>query len=278
MILAIVPSNPTSELINPTMAVNNTMTSREIAELTKKNHFHIMRDIKTLIADEAVSDVINDTKLGLVKIVSYKDAKGEMREMYELDFKATMTLVTGYDAKRRSLIINRWIELETGKATPAYLMTDPDRMIKDVLPELQATIEMAKLFGLQGNQALLSANKAIRTYYGVDCMDMLDIKGLESLDQKQYFSPSYIGLNCFSPVITPIMVNKKLKEAGLQIETRDSKNKLIWVMTEAGKEYGNLIDVDINSKEHSSKKKTPIQQLKWITKVATLIGGESIHF
>ena len=39
--------------------------------------------------------------------------------MYLLDFHATMTLFSGYDAKRRAMVIDRWIKLETGQAEPA---------------------------------------------------------------------------------------------------------------------------------------------------------------
>jgi len=169
------------------------------------------------------------------------------------------------------------IVLPSIRKTGVY-MSDFNRTktLEFIVPEIEAAGRLASFFGLEGNELKLKANKVIRNQYNVDCMELLDLKGLESPDQKQYFTVSYIGLNCFNPPIAATVVNKKLKEAGLQIETRGLKDKLIWVMTEAGKEYGNLIDVDVNSKDNPSKKKTNVQQLKWIAKVATLIGGKSI--
>lgn len=46
--------------------------------------------------------------------------------MYLLDFDATMTLITGYDARRRALVIKRWRELEERAAKPADPMAVPD--------------------------------------------------------------------------------------------------------------------------------------------------------
>lgn len=52
--------------------------------------------------------------------------------MYLLDFEATMTLVTGYDAKRRSQVIARWVELEKQKHDPMKTLNDPAAM-RDLL-------------------------------------------------------------------------------------------------------------------------------------------------
>ncbi len=52
--------------------------------------------------------------------ISLPDSYGRPQPAYLLDFKATLTLVTGYDSVRRGKVIDRWLTLETGKATPAY--------------------------------------------------------------------------------------------------------------------------------------------------------------
>lgn len=89
-----------------------TMTSLEIANITGKNHAHVMRDIRTLL-DQGV----NESNFGLV---NYKDRKGETRPCYELTKKGCLILASGYDALLREKIINRWEELEKEKRNGGF--------------------------------------------------------------------------------------------------------------------------------------------------------------
>ena len=86
-----------------------TMTSLEIAEVTGKNHAHIMRDIRNLL-----SQGVSESNFGLS---SYKQAQpnGGTKNVpcYELTKKGCLILASGYDALLREKIINRWEELET---------------------------------------------------------------------------------------------------------------------------------------------------------------------
>jgi phage regulator Rha-like protein len=85
------------------------MTSKEIAELTGKRHDHVMRDVKSLISQDAICA----PNFGETSIEVPMPRGGFRKEsMYSLDFHATMTLITGYNAKLRSAVIARWIELE----------------------------------------------------------------------------------------------------------------------------------------------------------------------
>lgn len=81
-----------------------TMTSLEIAEVTGKQHAHVMRDIRSLLEQG-----VNESNFGLVE---YTDKKGEARPMYQLTKKGCLILASGYDALLREKIINRWEELE----------------------------------------------------------------------------------------------------------------------------------------------------------------------
>lgn len=57
---------------------NKTMSSMEIAELTERNHKDVMRSIRDM---EPAWVKINGRNFALVE---YRDAKGEMRPMYQL--------------------------------------------------------------------------------------------------------------------------------------------------------------------------------------------------
>lgn len=103
------------------------MSSREIAELCEKQHKNVIRDIRRMLEDlglEATGSNLSRLKnsenltdpnldsLNNFKILSYKDAKGEMRTEYLLDKNLSLTLVAGYNVVLRNRIINRWLELE----------------------------------------------------------------------------------------------------------------------------------------------------------------------
>ena len=91
------------------------MSSREIAELMKKRHDHVLRDIRKLIDQEAIAA----PNFG---VSEYKDSTGRMLPEYLLDFHATMVLITGYDANRRAAVVTRWREIETGAAVPVHAL------------------------------------------------------------------------------------------------------------------------------------------------------------
>lgn len=89
----------------------NIMTSREIAELTGKQHAHVMRDIRSMMdAFERNPDldfVCNTT--------TYGGSNGQEYDQYELDKDACLTLLLGYDPVSRMRVVKRWQELEAGK-------------------------------------------------------------------------------------------------------------------------------------------------------------------
>ena len=88
-----------------------TMTSLEIAEVTGKNHAHIMRDIRALLAQG-----VSESNFGLS---SYQQTQpnGGYKEVpcYNLTKKGCLILASGYNALLREKIINRWEELELEK-------------------------------------------------------------------------------------------------------------------------------------------------------------------
>lgn len=83
------------------------MTSLEIAEVTSKQHAHVMRDIRSLL-----SQGVSASNFGLG---SYTDANGQKRPLFNLTPKGCLILASGYDAVLRERIINRLEYLENEK-------------------------------------------------------------------------------------------------------------------------------------------------------------------
>ena len=89
--------------------IKETMSSIEIAELTGKEHKNVMAAIRTM---EPAWEKINGLKF---KLVEYKDAKGEMRPMYELTKIECLYIATKFNDEARAKLILRWEQLENEK-------------------------------------------------------------------------------------------------------------------------------------------------------------------
>lgn len=102
--------------INAPTLFNNmakeTMTSLEIAEVTGKQHQHVMRDIRAIL-----SQGVDASNFGLT---SYTDKSNRQSPCYELTKKGCLILASGYDAILREKIINRWEELETKERNGSF--------------------------------------------------------------------------------------------------------------------------------------------------------------
>lgn len=92
------------------------MTSKEIAEVTGKEHKIVMRDIRNLI------DQLGENNGYIFVLVEYTDLKGEKRPMYKLDKKSCLLLSSGYSVILRSKIIDRWEELEKEKRSGNFVI------------------------------------------------------------------------------------------------------------------------------------------------------------
>lgn len=92
------------------------MSSLEIAEITGKTHSNVMRDIRNLV--EKLGET-HGFKFELTfKIRQLPNGGSRKDSYYELGKKECLLLASGYDVALRAKIINRWEELETGKAEP----------------------------------------------------------------------------------------------------------------------------------------------------------------
>lgn len=95
-----------------------TMSSREIAELTGKQHAHVMRDIRQMLAE--LHGEANVSKFGDIE----KDGRNRDQPIFRLPKRESLILVSGYDLTMRAAIIDRWQELEAKTAAPALDMRD----------------------------------------------------------------------------------------------------------------------------------------------------------
>jgi phage regulator Rha-like protein len=84
------------------IVVNKTMSSREIAELTGKQHGHVMRDIREMLI--SIHGAEDAPRFGGIYLDAYKREK----PMFILPEDECLTLCAGYDAKARFAIVKEW--------------------------------------------------------------------------------------------------------------------------------------------------------------------------
>lgn len=129
-----------------TLAVTNqnvTMSSREIAELSDKEHKHVVRDIEKMLSDLGIYSPnmdFNDFKGFSVNRTTYRGRN--VIESIDLDQDLTMTLMMGYKVQLRHKVAKRWRELESGKANPMTALNDPSFLRSTLLTYTEKVIEL----------------------------------------------------------------------------------------------------------------------------------------
>lgn len=110
-----------------------TMGSREIAELTEKQHGHVCRDIETMFKQ------LGERPEGYIQLWTHPQNGQQYRE-YRLDREHTECLITGYSAALRMRIIRRLRELEEGGAQLPQTLPEALRLAAD-MAEQNALLE-----------------------------------------------------------------------------------------------------------------------------------------
>ena len=88
------------------LMTKETMSSLQIAEISGKQHKHVMESIRS---QEKAWIKINGTKF---RLVDYTDKKGEKRPMYLLNKTECLYIATKFNDEARAKLVLRWKELE----------------------------------------------------------------------------------------------------------------------------------------------------------------------
>ena len=137
-----------------TIPQNLTMTSREIAELTGKEHRNVLRDIRTML-----TELYGEAGLPSFEHTQTNPQNGQSYPIFNLPKRETLILVSGYNVGMRAKIIDRWQELEAQPAKPPVIRNQNLAMI------IQMATEMDAIQTAQQQQAieLAAVQKEIKT-------------------------------------------------------------------------------------------------------------------
>ncbi len=210
-----------------------TMTSLEIAEVTGKQHQHILRDIDSLLAQG-----VDASNFGLT---SYKDKSNREQRCYQLTKKGCLILASGYDALLREKIINRWEQLETGKTTPYYISINKEDETRARMAWVKGCKELLNL----SDASTLALMKKVANPLGLPTPDYVPSKGiLKSASELLKSRNTGISAQAFNKLA--------IKEGFLEEKTRPSSNgktKTFKAITSRGEYYGENQTSPNNPKE-----------------------------
>lgn len=125
------------------------MSSLQISEITGRRHDNVVRDIRNLLQQGVAA--LN------FEVSNYKDVTGRTLLCYNLTKKGCLILASGYDAKLREKIIDRWEELERQKQYGNYQVpqsfADALLLAAQQQKQLESLTEQNKLQSQQLKQA-----------------------------------------------------------------------------------------------------------------------------
>jgi hypothetical protein len=102
-----------------------TISTLEIANLTSKQHRHVLRDCEKMFTTLEIDSAQFWTQ--------YNDQSGKANLMYILNKELSYTLITGYNVKLRSAVIKRWQQLESQHLPkPNDLITGSEALISSM--------------------------------------------------------------------------------------------------------------------------------------------------
>lgn len=238
------------------------MSSLEIAELTGKDHKHVLNTIRKTLDEVG----INSAEFS----AQYRDASGRSLPCFNLPRRECDLIIAGYSAKYRLAVIDRWQELEqlAEQSVGEYDAIKSD--LRGYVRDTAAMIVLGRSLGLTDDEAYLSADQAMIKLTGVSPIDLLT--------EPEEETPVRVGLVIVktSPITSGKLLNATEVGKLIGISNREvnaSLHKLgflsgypgCWSLTEKGKEYGKY--VDYNGVSHH-------QMIKWYEAVIDLVAEQ----
>ena len=209
------------------------MTSLEVAQVTKKRHTDVLRDIRNIL-DQGVSE-------RNFALTSYNDKQGKQRPMYEMTPKGCLILASGYDVVLREKIIDK-LEYyrEKEKNEEIGEKVKQQAMIEQ---KMKVVTWVSDYLRLSDVSRLKIAKETVEPF-GISLPDYVTSKGV-------YHSATYL-LNQNGAQIKAYAFNQLAFANGyLMRMSRPSKDgeRHFWNITEKGNAYGENVACPENPRE-----------------------------
>lgn len=150
---------------------------------------------------------------------------------------------------------------KTGKYEAPAATTDLPRP-REIREAFACCLSIAKLIGLTGNQASLSADSGTRKLTGVSALALIDQTHLVADVRGKTYTPTELGKMLAEP-LTGAKFNRALEEKGLQVKNINND----WLPTETARDHCQWLDT---AKRRTDG--TPVKQLKWFASILPRLG------
>ena len=166
------------------------MTSLEIAEVTGKQHNHVMRDIRNM---ESAWEKVTQSKFGLS---TYKDSTGRTLPCYSLTKTECLYIATKFNDEARAKLVIRWQQLEQERlmhqGVRHLLVTD-----QDVVHEAEIIIGRTLVSFNQHADGCITASDIAKAI-GMEVKDLNSFLTDKKIQRwargKYHLTPEYEGL------------------------------------------------------------------------------------
>ena len=245
------------------------MSSREIADLVSVRHDNVRRTIETL----AERGIISLPQFEEVKIQRERRAETVMVYVFsgEQGKRDSIVVVAQLSPEFTARLVDRWqqLEAELRERTSYAPPRRPARIeiARESRLTMNLNLKLAKMAGLSGNQALLSANRATVAMTGIDNLKLLGVSHMDAPQNEALLTPTEIGRR--TGIGSAQAVNNRLCDKGFQYAGRDLKGHVYYEPTEAGLRAGAVMQD--TGKKHSTG--TPVRQLRWASSIVAELDG-----
>ena len=246
--------------MNELMNAQTTMSSREIAELTGKEHKNVLADIRQMLGELGLAAA----GFSAAAQVPGPNRSTRTIEVINLPKRETLILVSGYSVTMRARIIDRWQELEAQAAAPASVTLTGPGSYHDAVSGLEV---VCRVMGIEGAGKLHIMEGATRIMaphllpllpgYAIDAPRGTDRALLTEGSSRATHSLTHLlksrGARVSSAGVSEC--NEVLRELGLlerksRASTSSPTGKVsYWCVTDAGLAYGKNVTNARNQRE-----------------------------
>lgn len=228
---------------------NLTMSSREIAELTGKEHRNVMRDIRTML-----TDLCGEGGVLSFEHTHINPQNGQSYPIFKLPKRETLILVSGYNTELRTKIIDRWQELE---AIVAKHMTRAAISNSPMVQAMEFAEAVSNMLHLEGSARLGVARK-VTSIVAPHLLPALPTYAIDAtVDSDATSSEPTASLTTLlkqkNVKMTAAKANKILQDLDIieQVFRPSSSGteRSFWTVTPIGKKYGKNVTSPTNQLE-----------------------------